>query len=464
MLKKSFFNFEFKSVEVKNWKVKIKWFASTPDVDRYDDIVDTKAFENSIETYMKNPVILLQHDSDKPIGKCIDYKLTAEWLEITAEITENTDWVIDKLNNKVLWAFSIGFIAKKWDMVDKEINWEVRRIREIKDIDLVEISIVSTPANANAVFTITKSLKKLFDEIEKEIEESEIEVIETIETPEIEEIVPETIEIEQEVIESVVEEVIEEEKWCKKPKKPKLDKSYFEEKRVMLSWELKTWDLIRFTKCEYGCDMWGMLDMEIEVEQWEIIKIIESEDITNPTLYILEYELWLDWFVPSDEMCVIPFRSTTIEKISKAQLKEVSDELIENSNEEVNSEEAEIQPETVAEEIQAETEIETPDVEIDIEAEVEKHFEAKSIILNESFELKTKEFAESIEAKILELDAKELAIKSIYNETVELKKLTESKAEEVKQISERLLKIAVNKGVITKETPKTFNLITNTIV
>ena len=83
-----------------------------------------------------------------------------------------------------------------------------------------------------------------------------------------------------------------------------------------------------------------MIWEEIEVEQWEIIKIMETEDITNPTIYILEYELSLDWFVPSDEMCVCSFRETTIEKITEMQMKEISPELIE-TNEELNSDEVE---------------------------------------------------------------------------------------------------------------------------
>lgn len=58
-------------------------------------------------------------------------------------------------------------------MTEKEVNGELRQIREIKDIDLVEISVVSTPANPQAVFTITKSLKKLFDGIESEEKDTE---------------------------------------------------------------------------------------------------------------------------------------------------------------------------------------------------------------------------------------------------------------------------------------------------
>lgn len=37
-------------------------------------------------------------------------------------------------------------------------------VRTIKELDLVEISVVSTPANPNAVFSLEKSVKSFFDE------------------------------------------------------------------------------------------------------------------------------------------------------------------------------------------------------------------------------------------------------------------------------------------------------------
>jgi coenzyme F420-reducing hydrogenase beta subunit len=98
---------------------------------------------------------------------------------------------------------------------------------------LVEISVVSTPANANAVFTISKSLKKLFDEVEKEAdtEQNEEEAVadEVIEVETIED------KTEDEKTAEIEENDAEEKACSKKPKKMKLKKDYFEEKRVLLA-------------------------------------------------------------------------------------------------------------------------------------------------------------------------------------------------------------------------------------
>lgn len=67
MNKKLTFQMQFKEVSVAADKITIKGFASTPQVDRYDDIVQPIAFQNSMESYMKNPVVLLGHNSDKPL-------------------------------------------------------------------------------------------------------------------------------------------------------------------------------------------------------------------------------------------------------------------------------------------------------------------------------------------------------------------------------------------------------------
>lgn len=53
------FQMLFKEVQQEEGKVKIKGFASTPDLDRYDDIVQPTAFAEAMSTYMKNPVVLL---------------------------------------------------------------------------------------------------------------------------------------------------------------------------------------------------------------------------------------------------------------------------------------------------------------------------------------------------------------------------------------------------------------------
>jgi hypothetical protein len=57
--KKLTFQMNFKSVQVEEGKIKIKGFASTPTIDRYDDIVQPIAFQSCMAAYMNNPVVLL---------------------------------------------------------------------------------------------------------------------------------------------------------------------------------------------------------------------------------------------------------------------------------------------------------------------------------------------------------------------------------------------------------------------
>lgn len=163
MEKKQYFQMEFKEVEVKDWNIKIKWFASTPDIDRYNDIVKPSAFKSSLDQYMKNPVVLLQHDWDKAIGRVTEAKIKSKGLYVEAEITNNIDNVFENITNKVLWAFSIGFIPKSWEYKDENGV----TIRVITDLDLIENSVVSTPANANALFTLSKSIKSFFDKVDE---------------------------------------------------------------------------------------------------------------------------------------------------------------------------------------------------------------------------------------------------------------------------------------------------------
>ena len=72
-------SFQMKWLEVKttaDGKIRIKGFASTPDIDRYEDIVNPSAFANAMSQYMKNPVVLLGHNSDKVLGQVIEYNRT----------------------------------------------------------------------------------------------------------------------------------------------------------------------------------------------------------------------------------------------------------------------------------------------------------------------------------------------------------------------------------------------------
>lgn len=168
---KSLPSFQIECKEAQRVKdgVRIKGFASTPDIDRYDDIVDPKAFASGLKNFMKNPVMLRSHNPDIVVGKFLTSGddapvITESGLQVVGVVTDKD--IADKVLNGELRTLSIGFIAKTVDFdfvgigkFDKDGQELLKEVRIIKDIDLIEISIVSTPANPNAIFTVEKSVK-----------------------------------------------------------------------------------------------------------------------------------------------------------------------------------------------------------------------------------------------------------------------------------------------------------------
>lgn len=197
-----------KSVKVvdNDWKeaVEIEWYASTKDKDRVGDIVEPRAFEKALERYMLNPIVLLQHKTDKPIWLVEETSIDDNWLFIKAKITENTDWVIDQIKNGVLRSFSIWYSVKDYDTDVRELaDWSYDMTNIIKDLELFEISVVSVPANP---YALVKSLEDLLEvkEVEDQIvEEDEKEEDEKEETEEKDEETP--IETDTETTENVEE-------------------------------------------------------------------------------------------------------------------------------------------------------------------------------------------------------------------------------------------------------------------
>ena len=200
-----------KSVKVidNDWKeaVEIEWYASTKDKDRVWDIVDPKAFEKAIELYMLNPIVLLQHKTDKPIWLVEEIAIDDNWLLIKAKITENTDWVIDQIKNWVLRSFSIWYRVKDYDTDVRELaDWTYDMTNIIKDLELFEISVVSVPANP---YALVKSLEDKLEVIEEDEKEYKAEDDEDIPL-DIEAVVPEKAE--ETPVETVVENTEIEEK------------------------------------------------------------------------------------------------------------------------------------------------------------------------------------------------------------------------------------------------------------
>lgn len=152
--------------------VEIEWYASTKDKDRGHDIVDPQAFKNALDLYMTNPIVLLQHNMEKPIGVVTEAKIDDNGLYVKARITQDVDWVISAIKNGVLRAFSIGYKIKDNEFLEEETSDGRDYANIIKDLELFEISVVSVPMNA---YSLMKSMQDCFEL--KEVAEEEKEVV-----------------------------------------------------------------------------------------------------------------------------------------------------------------------------------------------------------------------------------------------------------------------------------------------
>jgi HK97 family phage prohead protease len=92
-----------KSIELKSdGTLSIKGYASTKDQDRYGDIVDPKAFENTLETFSKNPIMLLQHDANKPIGRFPETSIDSKGLAVVGDVMYDEDSCMKKIQDGIL--------------------------------------------------------------------------------------------------------------------------------------------------------------------------------------------------------------------------------------------------------------------------------------------------------------------------------------------------------------------------
>ena len=150
------FNFvsTFKNLgEQEDGSVEIKGSASTNALDRAGDIIEHDAWvkNGGLENYMNNPIILFNHDYNKPIGRAKGLSVDENGLQLHAKIAKSAGDVKELVKEGVLGAFSVGFKVK-----DAEYMTETDGYR-IKDAELFEVSVVSVPCNQGATFSLAKS-------------------------------------------------------------------------------------------------------------------------------------------------------------------------------------------------------------------------------------------------------------------------------------------------------------------
>ena len=138
----------FKSQTIEDGSVMIRGMASTADFDRAGDSISHEAWtKGGLANFEKNPIILFNHDYDKPIGRATGLKVTPNGLELEAKISKSAPAAVCELvKDGVLGAFSVGF--------------------RVKDAELFEVSVVSVPCNQAATFSLAKSFNSM-DEYEE---------------------------------------------------------------------------------------------------------------------------------------------------------------------------------------------------------------------------------------------------------------------------------------------------------
>jgi len=149
----------FKALDEEDGGVHICGMASTNDFDRAGDTIEADAWtKGGLNNFEKNPIILFNHDYNKPIGRATGLKVTPDGLELKAKISKSApDHVAQLVKEGILGAFSVGFRVKDADYLEETDGLK------IKDAELFEVSVVSVPCNQAATFSLAKS----FDSIEE---------------------------------------------------------------------------------------------------------------------------------------------------------------------------------------------------------------------------------------------------------------------------------------------------------
>lgn len=138
----------------------ITGIATTPSTDRDDDILEPAGAKFAL------PIPLLwQHNHNQPIGEVISATVTDKGIEITAKIAkiaddgklkDRLDEAWQSIKSGLVKCLSVGFKIKEYNYL--ESSWGLH----IKEWEWYELSVVTVPANADAVITSVKQIKDAF--------------------------------------------------------------------------------------------------------------------------------------------------------------------------------------------------------------------------------------------------------------------------------------------------------------
>jgi len=131
-----------------------EFVASDESVDRYGDII--RADKWQLAAYRKNPVILFGHNNRDPIGMAVKTWVADKQLRVRLKFADagTSDWIdtLRKLaKQRILRAMSVGFTPTAEPVVRRDEKNDYIIGYEFVGQELLENSIVTVPANPNAL-------------------------------------------------------------------------------------------------------------------------------------------------------------------------------------------------------------------------------------------------------------------------------------------------------------------------
>ncbi|MBW7903019.1 MAG: HK97 family phage prohead protease [Rhodocyclaceae bacterium] len=143
-------------------------------VDSYGDVIEPGAFSRFLADVKSGaqpwPAMLSQHggwqmtaDDMTPIGVWTDFAEDGHGLKVSGKLADTPRGremhaLMKMAPRPAIDGMSIGYIAKEWEPRSKPEEPK----RRLKRIDLVEISLVTRPANGQARVQAVKSIEQIF--------------------------------------------------------------------------------------------------------------------------------------------------------------------------------------------------------------------------------------------------------------------------------------------------------------
>ena len=155
----------FKSVQMKADEAgKVSGFFSTYDKepDSYGDIIEPGAFTGTFERRKAtgHPFpMCFNHDFDKVIGAINEYNDQSKGFFVDGDFieTQQAQDVRTMVKSGAIYQFSFAYdILRRRDPTEEEAKAGVKQV--LQELEVYEISIVTVPANRNAVMTDIKSM------------------------------------------------------------------------------------------------------------------------------------------------------------------------------------------------------------------------------------------------------------------------------------------------------------------